>query len=327
MKFAVTRLGVFAAVYLWAAVASAAGLAPISQVFVFGDSLSDTGNAFTATGGALPPSPPYFAGRVTNGLIWVEPMSSDLGVSFTNYAVAGAQTGTGNVNSGLFPVLDNTGLQNQVTQFQSDLGGGAADPGALYVVFAGGNNFCTTCFVPGVDDPVEFINTGVTEILTAIGGLQATGAQKFLVWGLPDLGLTPRAAGIPIPGIQEQLSMLTDGWNQALFGNLPSLGLGDNLVTVDSAQILRDVVADPAAFGLFNVTDACLAVGCNTQTKDPLLDPDGFLFWDDIHPTRAGHAILADAAYHAVLIPVPPAVLLFGSALGLLGWVRRRTAA
>jgi phospholipase/lecithinase/hemolysin len=40
--------------------------ATFNQLFVFGDSLSDTGNAFIATGGlvnptqATPPSPPYF---------------------------------------------------------------------------------------------------------------------------------------------------------------------------------------------------------------------------------------------------------------------------
>ena len=30
-----------------------------SKVFVFGDSLSDTGNAFLATGKTIPESPPY----------------------------------------------------------------------------------------------------------------------------------------------------------------------------------------------------------------------------------------------------------------------------
>ena len=31
---------------------------PYTQIFVFGDSLSDTGNVHIATGGARPPSPP-----------------------------------------------------------------------------------------------------------------------------------------------------------------------------------------------------------------------------------------------------------------------------
>ncbi|MGI9329678.1 MAG: SGNH/GDSL hydrolase family protein [Gammaproteobacteria bacterium] len=315
-----SRLGALALLCLWAASTSAAGLAPITQVILFGDSLSDTGNAFQATGGGLPPAPPYFNGRVSNGLVWVEPMASDLGVSITNYAVAGAKTGTGNVNEDDFPVLAGTGVQAQVGQFTADLGSEAADPGALYVVFGGANNFCQTCFIPGVDDPADFVNQGVTDILTAVGTLQATGAQKFLVFGLPDLGLTPRVNTNQI--LAAQLGLLTDAWNAALFGNLPNLGLGDNLRTIDTAQILRDVVADPGAFDLFNVTEACLFVGCNTQTINPLLDPDGFLFWDDIHPTRATHAILADAAYNSVLIPIPPAVLLFASAIGLLGWVK-----
>lgn len=318
MQFSLSRLGAIAALCVWVTSASAAGLLPITQVFLFGDSLSDTGNALSATGGAYPPDPPYFQGRLSNGMVWVEPFGTDLGVSVTNYAVAGAQTDTDNVNSDDYPDLTGTGLQTQVGQFANDLGGGAPDAGALYVVFAGSNNFCVGCFTPGVDDPVAFVNEGVTQILTAVGTLQALGAQKLLVFGLPDLGLTPRAAAIPIPGIPELLSELAAGWNDALFSNLPP-----QAAVVDSAAFLQDVVENPQDFGFTNVTDPCLAI---TACADGTMDQDEFLFWDDIHPTRAGHAILADIALQTV-IPVPPAIWLFGSALGLLSWVRRRTAA
>lgn len=37
--------------------------AAIDQLYVFGDSLSDTGNTYKATQGIIPPSPPYFQGR------------------------------------------------------------------------------------------------------------------------------------------------------------------------------------------------------------------------------------------------------------------------
>jgi len=309
----ITRTGCALIACLWLGAASAASLAPISQVISFGDSLSDTGNLFGLTGGALPPEPQYFAGRFSNGPVWVELLSIDLGVTLNNYAYGGAQTGSGNVN-GAFP-----GLVEQIEVFEADLGGGAADSGALYTVWIGANNFCQTCFIPGVDDPEEFIERGVTETVTAIGRLLATGVQKVLVLNLPDLGLTPRGRS---SGIGPALGQVTDGWNQALAAGLAGLPIPE-LRTIDTADFLRQVVADPAGFGLSNIEDACLLVGCNQQMLDPALDPDGFLFWDEIHPTRVTHAILADIAYETVLVPVPPALLLFASALGLFGGMRR----
>ena len=56
-----------------------------SQFYVFGDSLSDTGNIFTATEGltnpetAVPPNPPYAPGRFSNGDIWVDFVGGEKG--------------------------------------------------------------------------------------------------------------------------------------------------------------------------------------------------------------------------------------------------------
>ena len=314
MKHRITRSGIALITCLWLGAAGAASLAPISQVISFGDSLSDTGNLFALTGGAIPPEPQYFDGRTSNGPVWVELLSIDLGVTLNNYAYSGAQTGSGNVN-GPFP-----GLVEQIDAFEADLGGGTADPAALYTVWAGANNFCQTCFIPGVDDPEEFIERGVMETLTAIGRLVGLGAQKILVLNLPDLGLTPRGRS---SGLGPALSQVADAWNLGLATGLGSVPV-PQLRTIDTADFLRQAAADPASFGLTNVEDACLSVGCNQQVLDPALDPDGFLFWDDIHPTRVTHAILADIAYETVLVPLPPALLMLGSALGLLGWFRRR---
>ena len=317
MQLSLSRLGAIASLCLFTASASAAGLLPVSQIFVFGDSLSDTGNAFTQTGGSYPADPPNFDGRLSNGPLWIETFGPGLGVSVTSYAVTGAQSGTGNSVSDTYPELSNTGLANQVANFQASLEA-PADAGALYVVFAGSNNFCQSCFIPGVTDPLELVAEGVTDLVTAVATLAGVGAEKFLVFGLPDLGLTPRAASVPLPGIPEQLSQLTDAWNTALFGNLPAL---PGLKTFDTAQALRDVVADPGAFGFSNVEDACLElVAC----ADGTLDQDGFLFWDSIHPTRATHELLGELAL-AQVVPIPAAAWLFASALGLLGWMRRRT--
>ncbi|NJL20048.1 MAG: hypothetical protein HC895_03200 [Leptolyngbyaceae cyanobacterium SM1_3_5] len=44
-------------------------------VYVFGDSLSDTGNLFTRTG---QPSRPYVNGRFSNGLLWDDRLANQL---------------------------------------------------------------------------------------------------------------------------------------------------------------------------------------------------------------------------------------------------------
>jgi outer membrane lipase/esterase len=73
---------------------------PYSRIFVFGDSLSDTGNLHRLSGGAIPPAT-YPAGRFSNGPLWIEYLAEHLEVSLLpgdNRAVGGATTGFCNFN-------------------------------------------------------------------------------------------------------------------------------------------------------------------------------------------------------------------------------------
>src|SRR6185437_9614347 len=55
--------------------------AQITGIVSFGDSLSDVGNFYAATGGASPPtSMGYASGEFTNGWNWVQYLANDLGV-------------------------------------------------------------------------------------------------------------------------------------------------------------------------------------------------------------------------------------------------------
>lgn len=67
-----------------------------SKIYVFGNSLSDPGNIYNATSfvqwfdglfgleiPVLPPSPPYFEGRYSNGPIWIDYLAEDLGITVT----------------------------------------------------------------------------------------------------------------------------------------------------------------------------------------------------------------------------------------------------
>ena len=73
---------------------------PVNNFLLFGNSYFDTGagNAVaTADGLLLPsPTPPWFIGRHSNGPIWIDFTSCDLQIPFENFAVAGAETGSGN---------------------------------------------------------------------------------------------------------------------------------------------------------------------------------------------------------------------------------------
>ena len=97
-----------------------------SEIVVFGDSDSDTGNVYELSGEMQPKSPPYFEGRWSNGPVWVEylaerfdvaaPMPSLLGGK--NYAYAGAKTG---VDGSAF---QGTMVPNVGTQIDQFLAGG-----------------------------------------------------------------------------------------------------------------------------------------------------------------------------------------------------------
>ena len=69
-----------------------------SQIVVFGASLSDNGNAATVVPGLFPGAP-YYPGRASNGLLWIDVVAADLGNEVkpfvnggTNYAVGGSRT-------------------------------------------------------------------------------------------------------------------------------------------------------------------------------------------------------------------------------------------
>lgn len=289
-----------------------------NHIVVFGDSLSDNGNMLAQTSGLFPTAPIYYYGRQTNGLIWAETVAFDLGASLTNFAVAGAQTGTTNVWDDQLPGAPFGGLANQIADYTS----GTVDTGARHVIAAGSNNFVS---IP--DDPAAAITEAVTDIVTAAATLAGAGVgiENIRVLNVPDFGLTPRLIDA---GLAAEGTALTNGFNAALAGGLALAGL-DKVKIFDVASLMREIVASPGDYGFTNVTDACIDPTNpglpGTCLTDWTIDADEYMFWDDVHPTRATHLIFSEEI-RLWLVPVPAAAWLFGSALCLLGWVRHRAA-
>ncbi len=273
-----------------------------SQLVVFGDSLSDTGNFFNALGQVFPPTPPFFNGRLSNGPLWLEYLAPELGLTqTTNLAFIGATTGRDNVaslivgqNLGNLP-----GLQDEVDQFALTLaqaGLPQADPQALYVVWAGANDFLT---LP--TEPLAAFNAvldSVENIAQSVVTLAGLGAQTIVVPNLPNLGRTPFAvARDRVP--QGQIFSTT--FNLLLQGTLGQLesDLGIDLVQVDVYGLVESIAQRPSEFGFTNITQPLIAAAA----INPGVNPSEFAFMDDFHPTTAVHQLIADAVERAVQPP------------------------
>jgi phospholipase/lecithinase/hemolysin len=273
------------------------------SVFVFGDSLSDSGNVFLATGGetqtipfgGLIPSRAYASGRFSDGPVWAEILATNLGLNAspflaggTNFAFGGAQTGP----LGTVPPTSPS-LLDQLAFFQGATGG-VAPSDALYVVFGGGNDARVASFQRLSGDEAGANNTiaqGVNNLATIIGNLAAAGARNFLVPNLPNLGVTPEATRGPAGAPAIFTDVATD-FNTLLDGVLGGFNANPaiNLVAVDTFGFLSSITAAPGDFGLTNGIDPCI------DLTTVCANPSEFVFYDGIHVTTATHAAFAQFA-------------------------------
>ncbi|MDP8965902.1 MAG: SGNH/GDSL hydrolase family protein, partial [Cyanobacteriota bacterium] len=148
--------------------------------YIFGDSLVDNGNLFGVTRNLVPPSPPYFNGRFSNGPVWVEILGSKLGISADsthNFAFGGATSGTFNALSPLLGVPLPGGLSLQINTFTTTTT--TADPNALYALWAGGNDYLVQPTQLRATDPTGVVNN----VVGAVSALSAKGARNFIVAG------------------------------------------------------------------------------------------------------------------------------------------------
>jgi phospholipase/lecithinase/hemolysin len=253
---------------LAAAAVAAASLAPgaaagYDRLVIFGDSLSDTGNA----------------GRFSNGPVWVEGLGRALGLAVrpsseggSNYAIGGAR---------LDPGSGPTSLPAQLGRYR----GAAASGGrALYVLYGGGNDLIAAAVAP---DGAARVDAAVAALEAMLADLAAAGATDVLVPNLPDIAMIPAARdGGSV--VRERASRLTERFNAGLAAVLDRVERDHALRIhrLDVRAMAERARADPAAFGFADVTTPCLG----------LASCEGYLFWDGVHPTAEAHARLAESA-------------------------------
>jgi phospholipase/lecithinase/hemolysin len=259
-----------------AAALLAMGLAPcqatsagkFAELVVLGDSLSDNGNA----------------GRFSNGPVWVEQLATRLGLMLrpsqaggSNFAVGGARL---DAESG------PTSLRAQADAY---LKRPRRAGRTLHIVFGGGNDLLAAVEAP---DGESMVDVAAASLKSIVADLAERGATDVLVANLPDVGITPAVMRRGEQAV-DRARVLTKRFNAAADEALGELGRSSTMRIhrLDVASMAAQAREDPGAFGFVDVTTPCAA----------LASCEGYLFWDDVHPTTSAHARLAEAAAETVL--------------------------
>jgi phospholipase/lecithinase/hemolysin len=160
---------------------------------------------------------------------------------------------------------------------------------------------------PNLVASLAHLDDAVSAIRKNIERLHYAGARRFFVWNAPDLGVTPaiRALDPLLPVDLASVATFLSGYFNFQLGMMlsdlesgPDALPGFSYITFDAFAKLGAIVQSPALFGLSDAETPCI------QPNVPPFrcrHPNRHFFWDGIHPTRAGHDVIADLALMTLL--------------------------
>jgi len=273
----------------------------------FGASVTDTGNSCNLVPNTYcPPSPPYASGKNSNGALWIETVAGTLGASAkgsrfggTNFTYAGARTGP--VAGGATQLVPNMLAQMQQYLLSANF---QSSPRTLFVIDAitFGNDVTDALALAGSNPnaPVTILTNAVTNIVTMLNTLYASGAREIVILNSTNLGLAPKVTRLgPVAvATATQLSATFNGALSQQIAGFKAIASGVNIYTVDIFALANQAAANPGSLGLTNGTAPCF----NDTVTPPTVctNPDQYFYWDDYHPTAAAHKQLAQRVLTAI---------------------------
>jgi outer membrane lipase/esterase len=279
--------------------------AQFNQFFFLGDSLTDAG---------------VYGARFTvnPGLVWAQDLGNRYGITVIPSTQGGIDFAQGGARVTQPSPLIPTGAPQRSLSVQIDEllhATPTLNPNAVYAVWIGANDIFVNVSAAGAGlisaaQLQANITTAATDTLAQIARLRDAGAKRIMVFNLPDIGQTPLGKSAPTA----PFSALSGLFNSTLQAGLSSLKV--DIIPMNMFGLFNEVIANPASFGLTNVTTpACTTASSLNCTTATLVAPNAgqtFAFADGVHPTPAGHQIIAD--YAAAIIEAPQKIGLLGEA-------------
>lgn len=280
-----------------------------SAVVAFGDSLSDLGNTTATLSNTFTGYNSYYydQGRWSNGPVWVENLVGQLGLTGfqrndgTNlygidFAWGGSTSGTGYTYVYLANLREQVRLYIALRKTKyaqmPDIGT------TLFTIWSGGNDV-----IYYVEDGTAVTAQQISDnIAAAITALYNAGGRFFVVPNLPPLGYKPNYRNTKY---QDKANDFVVAYNPVLQNRLMQLRqqlAGITIIPFDAYKVFLAVLMNPSQYGLKNVTDSAFTPNYNPTENygSVVANPDQYLFWDETHPTRAGHKIIARSLVNAV---------------------------
>jgi outer membrane lipase/esterase len=259
-------------------VTHAMNLNTISQVYFFGDSLTDSGfndlwptlgipgaplpfgkaPTFTTYGGytwaqyvardikgfPLPVYPgPSIPDLITNNSIFPVPRFVSATLHGVDYAAGGSTT-----NSGGFIETWAPSLHQQVSHYLTTVGPAPLDPNAVYFIWSGANDFLTALSppnpIPTQLQLLQIAQATAINIASEVSLLSSRGAKRIVVISLPNLGLAPFASSSGNASLPALLKTLSFTFNSMLNTQLGKIikQFGTKILFIDVYTLLGNVV-------------------------------------------------------------------------------------
>ncbi|MFN7741638.1 MAG: SGNH/GDSL hydrolase family protein [Cyanobacteriota bacterium] len=370
MKFSAPRpsglavslsLAAFFATTLLGTMPAKARISSLSNLFSFGDSLSDSGNnkslSQSAMGVTFPPAP-YYDGRFSNGPVAVEYLwqkfnpgstafknSLSPGNQGTNYAIGGSSSGLQNnlefnpavISAGLSTAYNEKGNAWQLNSFDNQNQTFDPDTSLFNVWFFPNDLLWYNSTLPnnlpgtytGIQGPniappdgYDFVvGNAINNIIGTITKLADSYGARHFL--VPNSALIGNTPEFASTPQRVGLNQISAGFNSLLQANLNLLS--SQRPDLDIIQFRTDELQQEILSNpsLFGFTDVTTRCIANTScvTNTGGAAEDWF-YWDGTHPTTTGHEIFAQRMYQQVYQPVPGPLPFMGIAAGF-AWGRQ----